>query len=100
MKPPKVEGLVTLRDQIAEFHCIIKCGLCLIKLHCADFFPPPSLPFRCKCVLCCISPDLLGLCEGDGGGCHSMVSLDILCLSLMHLARTSAKAPRPNLIYC
>ena len=52
----------------------------LIKLHCADFFPPPSLPFRCKCVLCCISPDLLGLCEGDGGGCHSLVAMDILCL--------------------
>ena len=30
-KPPKVEGLVTLRDQIAEFHCIIKCGLCPLQ---------------------------------------------------------------------
>ena len=41
-----MEGLVTLGDQIAEFHCIIKCVLCLIKLHCADFFPP------CHFLLC------------------------------------------------
>lgn len=41
-----MEGLETLGDQIAEFHSIIKCVLRLIKLHCADFFPP------CHFLLC------------------------------------------------
>ena len=51
-----------------------------------------------RCFL--ISPDLFGQCDSDGGGCCSPVAIDMWCLSFMHLASLSSKAPTPNLIYC
>lgn len=80
-KPRKVEGLVALRHQIAEFHCIINCVLHLSCIVLISPPPPhPSLPFTCKCVLWFISRDLIGLCDGDGGGCRSLAAMDRILL--------------------